>query len=93
MSSSSSSASHSPSPPPKNKKKVKGADKKKSPSKAGHGTNEGTDPDWAYAPPAGTVPLQNLVNSEEFEWDNINEEDDCELWLIRVPDGVRPLFL
>lgn len=51
--------------------------------------NEGEDPHWDYEPLPGFSPLENVVDTEEFEWDAMNNDDDCELWLIRVPEGVR----
>ena len=54
-----------------------------------HGRNEGTDPTWNYAPPAGAVLIDDDVDAGEFDWDTINNNDDLELWLIRVPESVR----
>ena len=53
------------------------------------GRNEGTDPTWNYAPPAGAVLINDDVDAGEFDWDTINNNDDLELWLIRVPESVR----
>lgn len=77
----SSSASSSPEPAPvKSKKNSKGKEKRDD------AKNEGTDPNWAYKPPPGTVLVDNLADSEQFDWDSI--DDGCELWLIRVPNNV-----
>lgn len=46
-----------------------------------------------YKPPAGFIPLQNIESSEDFEWDTINDNDGQELWLIRIPEGVKPKAL
>jgi hypothetical protein len=54
----------------------------------GHGKNEGNDPHWAYKPPPGAVLVDHEVDVGEFEWDNVEDDDDVELWLIRIPDGV-----
>jgi len=54
-----------------------------------HGKNEGENPHWAYRPPAGAVLLDHKIESKEFEWNAIRDNDDLEIWLIRVPDSVR----
>lgn len=59
---------------------------------AGHGKNEGVDPNWAYKPPAGVSLLENPEGGGEFDWDTIENDDDLELWLIRVPDSVRSIL-
>ncbi|KAG6331030.1 hypothetical protein ID866_8061 [Astraeus odoratus] len=56
---------------------------------AEHGKNEGDDPHWAYQPPPGAVLLDHAVGSDQFEWDTIKDNDDLELWLIRVPDSIK----
>jgi hypothetical protein len=88
----------SPSPPPeplkplKRKKNPKEKSKKKSKSSnvevTEHGKDEGTNPDWNYVPPAGTILLDHDVDSGEFDWDTVKNDEDVELWLMRVPDGV-----
>lgn len=90
-SSSSSSSSQSVSPEPEvvpvtKSKKYK--DKKKA-SEPSSGKNEGVDTHWDYQPPAESVLLQNTANVGEFDWDSLNENKNLELWLIRVPEGVR----
>lgn len=50
--------------------------------------NEGTDPTWNYAPPPGAVLINDNVDAGEFDWDTIHDDDDLELWLIRVPESV-----
>ncbi|GBE82795.1 hypothetical protein SCP_0411800 [Sparassis crispa] len=62
-------------------------------SKVDAGKNEGTDPDWAFKPPKGAVLMNHGVDSGEFDWDAINDDDNVELWLIRVPDGMKPKYL
>lgn len=42
----------------------------------------------AYKPPNGSVLLNHNVDSREFDWDEVKNNDDLELWLIRIPDGV-----
>ena len=91
-------SSTSSSPPPetikplKRKKNPKEKTKKSSKSSnvavTEHGKDEGTNPDWNYVPPTGTLLLDHDVDSGEFDWDTVKNEEDVELWLIRVPDGV-----
>ncbi|KAK0474837.1 DNA-directed RNA polymerase I subunit RPA34.5-domain-containing protein [Armillaria novae-zelandiae] len=94
MSSSASSPSSSPPPEPVAKKgnkksKAKGTTQVQVDE---HGKNEGTDPDWAYQPPDGTV-LQENPDSGEFDWDSQNDDDELELWLIRVPEKMKTKYL
>ncbi|KIK96680.1 hypothetical protein PAXRUDRAFT_825703 [Paxillus rubicundulus Ve08.2h10] len=60
---------------------------------ADHGKNEGDDPHWAYEPPVGAVLLDHNVESKPFEWDAIKDDEDTELWLIRVPDSIKAKHL
>ncbi|RDB19192.1 hypothetical protein Hypma_013644 [Hypsizygus marmoreus] len=100
-SSSASSSSASPEPqvrPPKfskqsKEKKGKKTAGAKAAEAAGHGKNEGPDPNWAYSPPEGLSILENTADAGEFDWDTIANDDDLELWLIRVPDSVKPKYL
>nr|GAT56479.1 predicted protein [Mycena chlorophos] len=55
--------------------------------------NEGTDPHWAYKPPSGAVLLDSSAELGEFDWDALNADEDNELWLIRLPDGLKPKYL
>jgi hypothetical protein len=93
-SSSSSQSSGTPPPPQVLGGKASKSSKEKAKAKAkdslqdGRGRNEGTDPTWNYAPPAGAVLVTDDVDAGEFDWDTINDNDDLELWLIRVPDSV-----
>ncbi|GLB35591.1 putative DNA-directed RNA polymerase I subunit RPA34.5 [Lyophyllum shimeji] len=93
--SSSESSSSSSSPEPQlaevfKKPKDKGKKKSMVPDK---GKNEGVDPNWAYKPPAGATLVQNVGDAGEFDWDTIANDDDLELWLIRVPESVKPKYL
>jgi len=65
--------------------------KEKSKAKAStNGKEEGTDPSWPYQPPEGVSLLEDLgSNAEGFDWETLKEDKDLELWLIRVPEGVR----
>ena len=75
-------------PVPKKKKNTK--DKGKNPSLAqDQGKKEGINPNWDFTPPPGAVLLEpEDVDADEFDWDKINDDDDLELCLIRVPDSV-----
>ena len=57
-----------------------------------HGRNEGVDPDWAYKPPAGMKLVDGALD-EEFDWESLKDNDDLELWIVRVPEGVRAIHL
>ncbi|PBK83750.1 hypothetical protein ARMGADRAFT_1000883 [Armillaria gallica] len=94
MSSSASSPSSSPAPEPVSKKGTKKS-KDKGKTKVHddeHGKNEGTDPNWAYQPPDGAV-LQENPDSGEFDWDSLNNDEELELWLIRVPENMKTKYL
>lgn len=49
---------------------------------------EQTDTAAALVPP-GAVPLSDLLNAKEFDYDELKDNDDLELCIIRLPDGVR----
>ncbi|KAF7294636.1 hypothetical protein MIND_01000200 [Mycena indigotica] len=70
--------------------KSKAAQKAK---QADAGRNEGVDENWAYKPPPGAVLLDTSADLGEFDWDALNADEDNELWLIRIPDGVKPKYL
>jgi hypothetical protein len=42
-----------------------------------------------YQPPPGSVLFDNDVDFGEFDWDSVENDEDIELWLVRVPDSVR----
>lgn len=92
-SSSSSSGSASPEPEsrPAKTSKSKAAEKatKVTQEKA---RNEGTDPHWAYTPPKKSVRLEESADVGDFDWDALNGNPDLELWLVRIPEGVRARF-
>jgi len=54
--------------------------------------NEGTDTNWAFKPPTGMVSLDTSEVDEEFDWDALEKDDEKELWLVRIPEGVRTVF-
>ncbi|KAI6143914.1 hypothetical protein BKA82DRAFT_4178955 [Pisolithus tinctorius] len=55
--------------------------------------NEGDNPHWAYKPPPGSILLDHSVDPGPFEWDTIRDDDDLDLWLIRVPDSIQAKHL
>lgn len=85
-----SSSGSSPEPEPVRAKKSKKKSKVLKPvaSNIEHGKDEGTNPEWDYVPPEGTVLLDHGVDSGDFDWDAVKDDDDLELWLVRVPDSV-----
>ncbi|KAG6826391.1 hypothetical protein H0H92_016001 [Tricholoma furcatifolium] len=89
---SSSSSSERESTPPHTKRNDKGK-KKALPTSDQSGKNEGPDPNWKYKPPAGATLLQNVSDAGDFDWDAVASNDDLELWLIRVPDSIKPKYL
>lgn len=60
-----------------------------------HDKNEGTNPDWAYKPPEGAKLLDAPEDTDDFDWDALEDDEDIELWIMRVPEGVRshPQFM
>ncbi|OCB91096.1 hypothetical protein A7U60_g1661 [Sanghuangporus baumii] len=47
----------------------------------------------ALAPP-GCVRLTDVLDSEEFDWDSLKEDnDDLELVVLRVPERIKPKYL
>lgn len=54
----------------------------------GHAKNEGHDPNWAYKPPDGMVVLDMPQVDDDFDWDSLNNDENKELWIVRVPEGV-----
>ena len=58
----------------------------------GKGKNEGPDPNWEYKPPIGVTLLEDTTDAGEFDWDALANDNDTELWLIRVPESVRIFF-
>lgn len=88
-----SSSSPEPEPPSKSAKKAKDRQKKLRVSHPAavvdeHGKNEGDDVNWDYKPPEGFVLMKHKVEESDFDWDAINNDDNLELWVVRVPEGV-----
>lgn len=38
--------------------------------------------------PPGAIPLSDLLDAKEFDYDELKDNDDLELCIIRIPDGV-----
>jgi hypothetical protein len=47
----------------------------------------------AYMPPEGTVLTGDDAEFGEFDYDAVKADEDAELWLVRVPDGVSSFVL
>ncbi|KAI0345036.1 hypothetical protein BDW22DRAFT_1325995 [Trametopsis cervina] len=58
-----------------------------------HGKNEGENPDWAYKPPPGAVLASPSEDADEFDWEALQDNEDIELWIMRVPEGIKPKHL
>lgn len=59
------------------------------------GKNEGNSAHahWEYKPPDGFVLLDHAnADSDDFDWDALKEDEDLELWILRVPEGVSSVF-
>lgn len=50
-----------------------------------------------FEPPQGAVPINGsgggggAIEGGEFDWDSIMGDKDIELWLVRIPNSVRPV--
>ncbi|KDR81997.1 hypothetical protein GALMADRAFT_264280 [Galerina marginata CBS 339.88] len=96
----SSSSQESATPPPlvvekKSKKKSNGKEKSKPKPSAEEAKYEGANLNWDYAPPDGVQLIEEHEDADagDFDWDEIKKNDDLELWLIRVPESVKPKHL
>ncbi|EIN07967.1 hypothetical protein PUNSTDRAFT_104136 [Punctularia strigosozonata HHB-11173 SS5] len=58
-----------------------------------HGKNEGTSSYWAYEPPKDAEVMDHDVDCENLDWDAIRDDENLELWLVRVPERVKPSHL
>jgi len=55
---------------------------------------EGSDPNWPFKPPAGSVLLEHgQADPGEFEWDSLHDNDDLDIVLIRVPASLKAKHL
>ncbi|KAI0668397.1 hypothetical protein C8Q78DRAFT_979958 [Trametes maxima] len=98
--SSSRSSSSSPEPEPlrQKAKKSKDAQKKTKEAQAAsavdqHGKNEGRNPNWDYTPPDGYKAMSLKVDDRTFDWDSVMDDDNLELWVVRVPDALKTKYL
>ncbi|GJJ11858.1 hypothetical protein Clacol_006096 [Clathrus columnatus] len=55
--------------------------------------NEGQAPHWNYEPPPGMVQFDTSKVDEEFDWDTVKDDDDKEIWLVRIPEGLKAKHL
>ncbi|KIK64300.1 hypothetical protein GYMLUDRAFT_410975 [Collybiopsis luxurians FD-317 M1] len=73
--------------------KSKGKEKTKAAADATKKSSE-EDPAWAFQPPEGMSVIEDVEdNGEEWDWDAFRKNDELELWLIRVPNGIKPKHL
>ncbi|KAF9494073.1 hypothetical protein BDN71DRAFT_1449397 [Pleurotus eryngii] len=82
-----------PEPPRLTKPKAKKKSKKDK-GKEEHGKNEGSSANAAYHPPPNAIQLDHKsVDYGEFDWDAVESNGNCELWLLRIPDSIKPKYL
>ncbi|KAF7777857.1 hypothetical protein Agabi119p4_3929 [Agaricus bisporus var. burnettii] len=56
--------------------------------------NEGRDTNWGYQPPTDAEPIDSTNEDYgEFDWDAVQEDEDVEVWVIRVPESIKPKHL
>ncbi|KAI0373188.1 hypothetical protein BV20DRAFT_962986 [Pilatotrama ljubarskyi] len=58
-----------------------------------HGKNEGQNPNWDYKPPEGYKAVNLKVDDETFDWDSIKNDDNLDLWVVRIPAGLKLKYL
>ncbi|KAJ3788267.1 hypothetical protein GGU11DRAFT_708705 [Lentinula aff. detonsa] len=87
----SSSSSLQPTITEKSKSKTSTKNKSKTNS-AANPTSE-DDPTWAYQPPEGMSILEDAEVDEGWDWDTLEKDPELQLWVIRVPSGVKPKHL
>ncbi|KAH8824384.1 hypothetical protein DL96DRAFT_1712663 [Flagelloscypha sp. PMI_526] len=85
-------SSGTPSPPPELSMKAPKSSKRKSIT-SDNIRNEGTGPDWVFRPPHGFSLVDRLEVSDEWDWDSLNDDKNAEIWLIRVPETIKPKYL
>jgi len=54
---------------------------------------EGTNTGWDYEPPKGAVLAHHGVDAGEFDYDALKGDENLELWIIRVPNAIKPKHL
>ena len=63
-------------------------------SKTKTATNNSKQANWAWkAPPNARLLDHEDIDAEELDWDAISKDEDNEVWLIRVPESVKPRHL
>ncbi|TFK45536.1 hypothetical protein OE88DRAFT_1740222 [Heliocybe sulcata] len=77
----------------KDKKKIKARKAVASEVSNTEARNEGESPHWAYKPPEGTVEVDYNVEQGDFDWDSVKNDENLELWVVRVPDGLKTKYL
>ncbi|KAJ4475559.1 hypothetical protein J3R30DRAFT_3294445 [Lentinula aciculospora] len=75
------------------KSKMKNDAKNKTKSRSTAKPDPQDDPTWPYQPPEGMALLENTEVDEEWDYDTFKKDSELELWLIRVPNGVKPKHL
>ena len=79
---------------PRQEKSKKGKSKTKSAATITPvGRNESSVNEWEYKPPEDAVLAGQNGDAEEFDWDALEDDEDLELWIVRVPEGVRITLL
>ncbi|KAI0093816.1 hypothetical protein BDY19DRAFT_989352 [Irpex rosettiformis] len=58
-----------------------------------HGKDEGANLDWTFQVPEGATLADTNKEGDEFDWDALGDDDELELWIMRVPQGVTPKHL
>ncbi|EJD06224.1 uncharacterized protein FOMMEDRAFT_166471 [Fomitiporia mediterranea MF3/22] len=43
--------------------------------------------------PPGSTRLTTLLDGDDFDYDTLEGNDDLELWVLRVPEGIKPKYL
>ncbi|KAI0927870.1 hypothetical protein AcW1_005281 [Taiwanofungus camphoratus] len=79
----------------KSKDKIKKGKKSSQPDDVvtPHGKNKSIDPHWSFEPPSSAVLVDYTADPGEFDWDTVKDDEDLELWVVRVPEGVRSKYL
>lgn len=73
--------------------RAKGKQKATQPAEATSKRRRKNSEDWAYKPPPGAVLLDAAEDAGDFDWDSLKTSEDTELWIIRVPEGIKPKAL
>lgn len=59
------------------------------PPTSASGNSQGRDPNWAFQPPPGLTAITTNEDNGEFDWDAVKNDENTDIWLIRVPHNVR----